>query len=404
MRKNPERLAWAILLTAFAIFCSLAVGIPLGIRWYVINATQVHKTSLATIEGTVQVVAPGMDVAIAVTDSKDDVAEGSRIVTDATSRAFLKFFEDSTAIIYNKTQVVVLKSRSPRFDLSPKPDVLALEVTGGRIRIGVASPLNSPRQFTVRTPHAVIELERDGSYSIEVTTEESHVGVINGLARVAAMGKRVTLRRGERTTVEIGQVPSDPAPLERNLIVNGDFALPWEETWLPYDDQDDPEEPSGLREVLASGDRRAMRFLRKGGNKYRCDTGIRQIIDKDVRDYTYLELRINIMLIYQSVSGGGILSSEFPLMVRLDYRDVYGNPRHWVRGFYYENPAGHPISDKVWAKGERIRRNVWYPYESGNLMEELGDLRPSYIESITIYASGHDYESMVSQVELLAKE
>ena len=96
LRKNPERLAWIILSTAFVVFCFLAVSIPLGIRWYIINATQIHKTSLAAIGGTVQVQEPGVDIPFAVTGTKDDVLEGSIITTDATSQAFLEFFEDST--------------------------------------------------------------------------------------------------------------------------------------------------------------------------------------------------------------------------------------------------------------------------------------------------------------------
>ena len=37
-------------------------------------------------------------------------------------------------------------------------------------------------------------------------------------------------------------------------------------------------------------------------------------------------------------------------------------------------------------------------------MEELRDVKPAFIKSIRIYASGWDYQSMVSQVQLLAKE
>jgi len=57
----------------------------------------------------------------------------------------------------------------------------------------------------------------------------------------------------------------------------------------------------------------------------------------------------------------------------------------------------------VW-DADLIPQNVWYPYESGNLMELLGDARPAYLTSIRIYASGWDYQSMVSNVELLAEE
>ncbi|MBM4464013.1 MAG: FecR domain-containing protein [Chloroflexi bacterium] len=399
LRKNPERVAWIILSIAFVAFCFLAVSIPLGIRWYIINATQVHKTSLAAIRGTVQVQEPDVNKPFAFTGSKDDVPEGSIITTDATSQAFLEFFEDSTLQLYNNSQVIIQKTQSPRFDLSPRPDTIALEVTGGRVRIGVAPSMQSDLHFQVQSPHVAVELKEDGSYSIEVTSEESQLTVSRGQAKVTAMGKTVELGRGERTTVEIGREPLGPLPPERNLIVNGDFRESLEKGWFPYSDRDDPNEAHGRVEIVTSGARQAVLFQRLGGNIYRGDTGIIQAINRDVRDYRVVELRLSVMLLYQSLSGGGVLHSEYPIMVRLDYKDAYGNPNHWVQGFYYENPANYPISD-----GLEIPRNVWYSYESGNLMEILGDVKPADLTSIRIYASGHDYQSMVTEVELLAKE
>jgi hypothetical protein len=399
VRKNPERLAWIILSIAFAVFCFLVVSIPLGIRWYVINATQVHETSLAAIGGTVQVQEPDVDVPFAVTDTKDDVLEESTITTDATSQAFLEFFEDSTLHLYNKTQVIIQKMQSPRFALSSKPDTIALEVTGGRVRIGVAPSMESPLKFQVQTPHAAVELQEDGNYSIEVSTEEFHLTVRDGYAKVVAMGKMVELGRGERTTVEIGKEPLGPLPAERDLIVNGDFKEPLTVGWRVYHTQDIPKEVSGKAEILIVGDRQAVRFWRMGKATGHGETGITQVIDKDVRDFTSLELHISVRLLDQSLAGGGTLSSEFPIIVRLDYKDAYGNDNFWTHGFYFKDPIENwPLRD-----GEKIPRYVWYPYESPNLMEKL-DVKPALITSIRIYASGWDYQSMVSQVQLLAKE
>ena len=84
----------------------------------------------------------------------------------------------------------------------------------------------------------------------------------------------------------------------------------------------------------------------------------------------------------------------------MDYKDPYGNDQFWTRGFYFKDPIENwPILN-----GEKIPRFVWYPYESANLMEKLGDVKPAFITSVRIYASGWDYQSMVSEVQLLAKE
>jgi len=399
LRKNPARLAWIILFISFATFCFLVVGIPLGIRWYLINATQVHKTSLAAVRGTVVVQEPEAGAAIAVTGTKDDVLEGSTIIADATSQAFLEFFENSTLHLYNKTQVVIHKAQSPRFNFSTKPNTIVLEVTGGRVRVGVAPAVKFPLDFRVQTPHAAVELEEDGRYSLEVNTEEFHLTVRDGRAKVAAMGKMVELGPGERTTVEIGREPSGPLPAERDLIVNGDFKEPLTVGWKVYHTQIDPKEVGGKAEILIAGDRPAVRFWRMGKATNHGETGIIQVIEKDVRDFTSLALQLSVRLLDQSLAGGGTLSSEFPIIVRLDYKDINGNDNFWTHGFYFKDPTENwPILN-----GDKIPPLVWYPYESPNLMEKL-EVKPAFITSIRIYASGWDYQSMVSQVQLLAKE
>mgnify|MGYP005850902221 CR=1 FL=1 len=400
LRKNPERLAWIVLSIAFAMFCSLGVGIPLGIRWYLVNATQVHKTSLTAIGGTVVVQEPNTTEPLAVTGSKNDVLEGSTIKTDATSQAFVQFFENSTLHLYNKTQVIIHQTQSPRFALSPRPDTIVLEMTGGRVRIGIAPSMESQLTFQVRTPHAAVELQQDGNYAIEVSTDDFHLTVRDGHAKVVAMGKTVELGRGERTIIEIGREPVGPLPAERDLIVNGDFKQPLTVGWSAYHEQVDAKEVNGKAEIITFGDRQAVRFWRMGKASNHGETGIFQVIEKDVRDFTSLHIELSVRLLDQSLPGGGTLSSEFPIIVRLDYKDINGNDNFWTHGFYFKDPtAGWPIIN-----GEKIPRYVWYPYESPNLMEELHDVKPAFIKSIRIYASGHDYQSMVSQVQLLAKE
>jgi hypothetical protein len=198
--------------------------------------------------------------------------------------------------------------------------------------------------------------------------------------------------------VEIGKEPIGPLPAERDLIVNGDFREPLEKGWVSYDEREEPDEAGGRVEIVTSGARQAVLFQRLGENIHHGETGIIQTIDRDIRDYGVLELRLSVMLLYQSLSGGGTRHSEYPIMVRLDYKDAYGNANHWVQGFYYENPANYSTID-----GLEIPGTVWYSYESGNLMEIL-DVKPSHLTSIRIYASGHDYQSMVTEVELVAKE
>ncbi len=395
MRKNPERTAWTVLLSAFAAFCILAVSIPLGIRWYIINAARPHKTALTAINGTILVEERGQARPLAVTEDME-VSEGASIKTDSSSQAILTFFEDSTAILYNDAQVTLLKTRTPRFNLSPRPDTIILEVRRGRVRIGAAPAINSPLYFEVRFPQGEAVLE-EGSYSVEVTDEQAQIIVRYGQALATAAGTTVELGQGQRTTIAMGEAPADPMPAAQPLVVNGNFQQDLSVGWIAYNEQGvDGGEVDGEIEIVSLGDRRALFFSRMGEDGNHCETGIIQKIDKDIRDFTSLVLHLDVRLIYQSLSGGGFLSSEFPIMVRLDYKDPYGNDRFWVHGFYYQNDDNYPIAPY----GEQIPRYVWYPYESGNLLEMLADTKPTHITAIRIYASGWEYQSMISEVGL----
>jgi hypothetical protein len=380
-----------VLLSAFATFCILAVSMPLGVRWYVINATSTHKTALTAIRGTIVVQERGQPLAVT---EEMEVSEGATTKTDFTSQAFLTFFEDSTAILYNDAQVVLLKTRTPRFDLSPRPDTIILEVKGGRVHIGVAPAIDSPLYFEVRFPQGLAVLEEDGGYSVEVSEEQVQIRVDRGQALATAAGTTVELNQRERTVIAAGEAPSNPMPAAQSLVVNGNFQQDLSEGWVAYNEQGvDGGEVDGEVEIQPIGDRRALFFSRMGEAGNHCETGIRQKIDKDVRDFTSLKLHLDVRLIYQSLSGGGFQGTEYPIMVRLDYKDPWGNDQFWVHGFYYQNEDNNPTQ-----YGEQIPRYVWYPYETGNLLEILADTRPTRIKQIHIYASGHEYQSMISEV------
>jgi hypothetical protein len=398
MKENPERLAWIVLLTAFTIFCAIAVGLPLGIRAYVRGATRSQLTRLTPISGTIRVLEPSNEEPIAVTISKDDIPEGAKVIADATSGAFLTFFEDSTLRLYENSQIILRKSRAPRFSSGTTPNTIEIDLEGGRLSVGVAPVISRPVYFEVHTPQAVIVLQ-EGSYSIQVSSEETQIVARVGQATISALGQTVTLKQRERTTVATGQPPVGPLPTVRNVIVNGDFQEPLDVGWLRYDYKDVAEEAGGQVEITADNARRAARFTREGGNIYHGETGIVQTIELDVRDFSYLELRLDVRLLEQSLSRCGYRSTECPVIVRLDYKDVNNNDLHWYHGFYYQDVGTFP----VW-EADRIPQNVWYPYESGNLMDLLRDARPAYLTSIHIYASGWDYQSIVSNVELLAEE
>ncbi len=149
--------------------------------------------------------------------------------------------------------------------------------------------------------------------------------------------------------------------------------------------------------MVTKDNRRAVQIKRDQSNQNSAITGIRQVVDRDVSDYRSLTLSADVRVDSHNLSGGGYLSSEYPLIIRVKYRDVNGDEAEYVRGFYAQNDTSNPT-----ANGELLPRATWIPFDSSNLLASL-PIKPFRILSIEIYASGWDYESYISNVRLKAE-
>jgi hypothetical protein len=407
MQRHPERVAWTVLSVAFVVCCLLVVGIPLGLRSYVLNATDDQDTQLQVIEGTVLVQRAQGGQPIGVTRSTGSTALSpkSEIITDGSSWAILDLFERSHVTLYSNTRAGLETMLMPRFGLSHRPNQVILSLTGGLMRVGVALPGERDTEFRVVTPHTTVHLE-EGSYRIEATNNGTAVTVVRGQASVGENPGGLLVPQGRRTWVELSGEPADPLPAALNLIENGDFQQPLETGWITNTlVLTTGVEPPKVEIVRNNGRHSVRLFRRQADDGIHSEVSIYQPLDQDVRDYVRLEISLDVRLDFQSLSGGGLLSSEFPIILRLDYKDRWGNDQFWTHGFYYQNQAGYPIAADPWGRpsGEQIPRGVWYPYESGNLLELLGESGPIHLTRLTIYASGWNYDSLVSEVQLVVE-
>ncbi len=408
MRKNPVRLAWTVLLVSFGVCCLLALAIPLSTRWYLLNATDDLAARLRVNTGTVLVLLPDADEPIAVVDGRG-LRPVAQIQTDQSSQATLVFGpqaavespELATVQVYPNAQVSLEVASQPRFAMSTDPYRIELAVRGGRVRINASDPHPRGLDLQVRTPQAVVTLTA-GSYAIEVNNDQTMVATRFGAAIVNAAGAQKTVGEGERSTVALGQAPVDPVSLPENLIRNGDFQEPLgPPTWListyPEDDVS-----QATAQIVEQAGRNAVQFTRINQPPIHTEVAITQVLERNVHDYQSLNLQFDVQVRWQSLPGAGEQSSEFPLMLWLDYVDIYGNHQFWTHGFYYREPP----PQWVVTGGTRVAQNVWYPFESGNLFERLpqeGRPPPGVINWLKIYASGHNYDSLVTEVRLVAQ-
>ena len=408
-RQNPRRVAWIILIANFTACCFLTVAIPAAGRSFVLHTTRPLVTYLTTTQGTVQLQSPGSSDPNAVPDGieRREVQEGSDIATDNTAQALLVISPDKAGQhtlvqlqLFPNSSLQITRSRSPRFSLSQDPYDLGLVLQRGRVRVA-ATNADRPVQVSLQTPQGTTYFG-DGTMDVAVRDTESQVTTLSGSARVQAAGTEVIADAGQRVAVSTGRAPGLPVPAEQNLISNGSFSADLMPSWEKVVEIDSDHQP-GEVSLTTVGERSAARLYRRAEDSAPNMVGVQQVLNEDVSGVDSLVLQADVQILNQSVPAGGWRASEYPIMIDLDYTDVYGKNLHWRQNFYwYDLPPGSTW-DRPTSDSEKIPLGVWYTYESKNLIDELRDTRPARLNSITISARGHDYESMVSDVALVTK-
>jgi len=407
MKRNPERTAWLILSISFFICIGLAILTPLGIRQYVFNSHIEQEVTLNVQRGSLSVTLGGLGEPKYTAEDRSDISAQTVVATnDTAGRLVMRPAQKdgillTTVQLYDDTEVVFSSAHSPRFSISHLPHETVLEVKRGRVRINVFDSENRSTIAEVYTPYGSTTLT-EGSYEVKVNGDAMEVIVRAGKADVENnVGQSMLLRQSRRAVVDGEQIL--PLPTARNLVDNGDFQESLENGWVRYSEQSDPQQPPGKVDIVINEGQKVANFYRDGQNH--AEVGLRQEIDYDVRDFTFLELRlVALRVIQQDITGFGgcgYLSSECPIIVAINYKDINNTDRQWRHGFYTGEPAPdwplHPWTEK-------ISRGNWHTYESGNLMEELSKTPPAFIKALTIYASGHSFHAMATEVELLARE
>ncbi len=411
-----QRRAWTIMIAALVTFCVLVISIPLGINWFLRNSETAQETSVTLISGTVLLTQPGDTLPQAIVETVSGLAESAQIDTEAGSQAAVSFYapDKTTALgslqIYGGSSIDLSLMRSPRFEWSDRPHRMVINMQRGRARVSLAVDVKRQVVIVLKTPHGEVLLERPGSYSIEVAAQKTEVAVRDGAATVSDGEQSVILAPGERTVVKLGDGDNLKVETgERNLIVNGDFKSSFSPVdWSPYKDRADPNDAEGQIEITVDAGRKAVHFIRPGSNWGR--VGIQQKINRDVRDYQSLKLHLAVRLVRQNLSICGTYGSECPLMIKLEFTDVAGNKREWLQGFYYYVDPGSPLPtlcvtcSAIKSDHVRIQHGIWFSYDSTDLIALFKSVNqtPAVFNTISIYAEGHSFESLVSEIELLA--
>lgn len=403
-RADPVRFAWTVILVSFACFCLLAVLITAVSVFTYRNATIRGELLLQSTIGTVYLHNGGRADAVAVTSPVTEINRGSRLVTqrEATQGVLGLFRSRATGGMLNSVQISsdtildILKVERPLFPGNGTDHLVDLVLTKGQIRVVTLMPEGQSIRMQVKTPHGSVELH-EGVFRLSVGSRQTEVVAINGeVAGHSRNGVAFRLGEGQRLNFEHNRI-SEPVPdIGSEILTDGRFEVPVDENWSRAVVASDIPPPT-MERVQEDG-RWVIRFHRAVGDNAHNQFELRQAVDRNVSLHESLYLRLTVRIDYQSLSGAGVLSSEFPVRVEIGYTDIYGQERAWGHGFYYREPiAGYWIEN-----GEQIPQSTWFAYESPDLFNLLALNPPETITYVRIHASGHDYTSYIGDVSLTA--
>ncbi|WP_376792613.1 hypothetical protein [Thermoflexus sp.] len=423
-----QRLAWATLLLSFTICVGLAILVPWQILTYLRTSYVGVQTRVVALSGILRLEHVDREpLAITPGNPYSRLTESDLLITDAQSQGLVIFSEplssapqDLAAVqIYPNTQVEVRRARYPRFGISPEPARLTLYVRSGRARV-IRLEGRRPLELAIQTPHGQAEVI-SGTLAIEVQNDRTDFTVRSGEARVGTSDQIRTLKSDQRARIELNGRVESPLEAGRNLLPNL-FQTPLPERnvdepippnqWAIFTFVKQPGESPGTVAQTSEAGRRALAISRSGFDH--AQTGVFLILNQDVRDFRSLQLHITLKILFQDVAVCGVVGTECPLMIRLEYKDINGVDRQWLQGFYAlgevtpQTPESclPQICPPPYNVHLRVPLGEWYTFDSGNLMETLQAVGapPATLTRLRIYASGHSYSVMISELELIGEE
>lgn len=418
--RAQTRSAWRVLIVSFACFSLLAAGVAAGFTTYRANATKPRGGNVRqiVIGNQAQVRSRQQsfwhDIAAGGT-----ISEGDTIRTGDDTQIKVALFDDSLVELSANTEVTFDRLRASQY--IDKNAAIKMRQDYGRL-IVTANPdtIYNRVLIDVRSLGSTIEARQpDTRFRVLVLPSQQDdpghvdVSVLNGPdVTVEGAGQRVTVANGQQTIVPTGAAPTAPSVKKRELVENGNFQLggnihdQMPNHWKGYaDDGGDGAGIQATEEIVPDTIRgqpiNAIHFSRAGGNVDSDLIGIQQTLAfSELDEFDSVVLSADVKIVSHSLSGGGTLGSEYPVIVLIRYVNANNDPREVGRAFYIQNDDGNRTATNV-LHGTQIKPGVWADTFHWDLKQAYPS--PYKLVSIQVYASGHDYDAYVANLSIVAK-
>ncbi len=415
---------------AFAVFCVICAASALGLHYFLFDSSIPINATLSVGRGTAGLTTTDLNETFVRTQRS--ITNNSVVSTDSVAQATISFNDPlqpeillASVTLFSNTSVDIDQMSRPRFEWSARENEILLDHISGTVDVFIPE---SDREIVVHLTAddgTRVYLENAGQFSVQMTPQQIRVLNEEGSADI------VSAQSGESQSVGAGQrglyyPTNDQFLLLPGLVnlasPNGDdlFAMaasgsmPAES--LPalgcFNVQEEPQ-TTGSFVFSEENGRSTVRFVRGGGAQSHGETGCALTFGSggvDVTSYSAMFLRAVFRIDNQSLSLCGQQGSECPLMLRVDYIPVNGQPAEsWYHGFYARQDPTYNYyparCDTCPIEHEAVNAGTWFTYQSDNLLSLIpADLHPASILNIRFYASGHEYDVFVDDVAVYAGE
>jgi hypothetical protein len=390
-----ERRAWLILCLAFATFIVLLGSAIKFITDYVSTAEVDVPAQVESSRGHVFVERSGGTTELL---SAPQVAQGTVVRAERDSEgatAIVRLFDDTRVTVQTGARVELSRMQVGRF--INQHDVL-LTQTDGPVRYETTAAAD------VGVPNGVVHLGPHGDTTVWIDGQQTRVLVYDGEARLesnnvsAIVGKdQQAMIGGDRRIAEVGSRTT-------SLLTNGDF-VQHDDGWQKIDAPNPQLDRQGQRFWVSGPEDAgrpltALQIVRESVRLEHGETGLMHPLNLNVEGFRHLWLQAWVRVDSASLSGGGQLGSEYPMMLVLHYEGPEPNSRpDWTHGFYIANAENRPVVAGV---AELWPQGTWRPYRV-DLMDTEPWRLPYRLLDLEVLGQGHSYNARVAEVELIGE-
>ncbi len=399
-RRNVRmgRVMWLVLGTSFLLWVVLAGSGAIWVRTFVEHSARPGPTVLDQVGGVVLYKEAGQRAEVSAQQGMQ-LFDGDELATSFGSTATLTGFDGSVMQLYPEARVRVDAARIGRFN--PAATDARFTLVSGTMRLTIPPDRDQSHTLRVTTPSGAAAFT-PGRYTLRAWPGATRLSVWEGQVDAVVNGVPLQVPAGRKlVAAPASSPPIQVVDLLENALWNGNFARSFE-SWDPWEDREQgrPDVPGRMQIVRSEGPgspSQAVRISRTSERDAHNETGLRQTVDRDVAGAQAIRIEATVRVDEASLSGGGYLGSEYPLMLRVRARDRRGGDQIWTQGFYYANPEARPtqVGQLV---GKLVPQHQWVLFSA-----DLTDVfrQASTIDMVEVSGAGHTFDASVGDVKLL---